>query len=242
MNDVTDLADGTKITWSPIPKKPKGRLLAQIIGEILLTLGLVLLLFVGYKMLQDKVVAVQQTELAQKQPGNNFVELDKVSKLADIFARMYVPRFGSDWTRLIAEGTRWHPVLNEIGVGHYTNTAMPGDVGNFAIAGHRGGFGGAFKNIHELVAGDRVYIETKHTWFVYKFLQTKIVAPNELGVIKPVPDKLDGATAGGRYLTMTSCTPIFVNTSRIISWFELERSLPVPQGPPAELHLEKKAH
>jgi len=242
MNDVTELPDGTRIIWSPIPKKRKGAFLTQVLGEILVTVGLILLLFVGYKMLQDNVVSEQQTKLAQKQPSLNFVELDKVSKLADIFAKMYVPRFGSDWTRLIAEGTRWHPVLNEIGVGHYTNTAMPGEVGNFAIAGHRGGFGGAFKNIHELVVGDRVYIETKHTWFIYKFLETEIVDPTELGVIKPVPDKLDGATAGRRYLTMTSCTPIYVNTSRIISWFELERTLPVSEGPPKELHLVKKDH
>jgi sortase A len=118
MIDVTDLPDGTRIIWSPIPKKRRGAFLTQVLGEILVTVGLILLLFVGYKMLQDNVVADQQTKLSQKQPSLNFVELDKVSKLADIFAKMYVPRFGSDWTRLIAEGTRRHPVLNEIGVGH----------------------------------------------------------------------------------------------------------------------------
>jgi len=240
MSDVTELPDGTRIIWSPLPKKRRGAKLTQIFGEVLVTIGLVLLLFVGYKMLQDSVVADQQTKLADSREHIDFIELNKVSKLADVFARMYVPRFGSDWTRLIAEGTKWHPVLNEIGVGHYTTTEMPGEVGNFAIAAHRGGFGGAFREIDKLVEGDFVYIETKRTWFVYRFLETEIVDPTELGVIRSVPEKLDGATAGRRYLTMTSCTPIFVNTSRIISWFELDRTLSAEAGPPAELHLEKK--
>jgi sortase A len=113
-------------------------------------------------------------------------------------------------------------VLNEIGVGHYRNTEMPGEVGNFAVAGPRGGFGGAFKQIHELRDGDRVYLKTRDMWFVYKYLQTKIVEPDATGVLNSLPQGLDAASIGGRYMTLTSCTPIFVNTQRIIVWLELE--------------------
>ena len=240
--DVTELPDGTRIIWPPIEKVKSKITIGQVIGELLLTAGVVLLLFVGYKaILQDTVIGESQNELARSfshekpepsKPQKSFVDLDKVSKLADIFGRMYVPRFGDNWTRLVAEGTRWYPVLNEIGVGHYRSTAMPGEVGNFAVAGHRGGFGGAFREMHRLVEGDRVYLETNNSWFVYKYLETEIVEPEDTGVIEPVPVKLDGAVEGSRYMTMTSCTPIFVNTHRIIAWFELEETIEIdPENP-----------
>ena len=197
----------------------------EVTGEILLTAGLILGLFVGYKaILQDNLVGDNQTGLAKQYEAepSKFIDPSKVDSLADIFGQMYVPRFGDKWTRLVAEGTRWHPVLNEIGIGHYRGTAMPGEKGNFAVAAHRGGFGGAFKEIHRLQPGDKVFLKTKKYWYVYKHLQTKIVEPTDTGVIRAVPEGLDGAVRGGRYMTFTSCTPIFVNTQRIVAWFELE--------------------
>jgi len=239
MSDIQELADGTRIIWAPIVKRNRFAFVPQVIGELLITSGVVLLLFVGYKTLfQDTVVASIQIEKSKTyEVLEEFIALEEVNKDADIFGRMYVPRFGEDWTRLVAQGTRWYPVLNEIGVGHYVNTAMPGEVGNFAVAGHRGGFGGAFRDMDKLTSGDRVYFETKDSWFVYKFMETEIVKPEEIGVIAPVPLKLNGARVGGQYLTMTSCTPIFVNTERIISWFELERTQSRALGMPMDLRL-----
>lgn len=237
--DIQELPDGTRILWSPIQKPKRLAFATQILGELLLTFGVVLMLFVGYKTLfQDNLVGSSQSTYAENFTNKeSFVALDEVSMQADIFGRMYVPRFGADWTRLVAEGTRWYPVLNEIGVGRYIKSDMPGEVGNFAVAGHRGGFGGAFRDIDKLVDGDRVYLETKDAWFIYKFLETEVVRPDEVGVIASVPDKLDVAVAGGIYLTMTSCTPIFVNTDRIISWFELERTQPRSEGMPYDLKV-----
>jgi sortase (surface protein transpeptidase) len=60
-----------------------------------------------------------------------------------------------------------------------------------------------------------------------------------VSVIDSVPFELDGAHVGGKYMTMTSCTPIFVNTQRIIVWLELEKKIPIADGPPAELGLGK---
>jgi len=239
VSDIQELPDGTRIIWAPIVKPKPYAFLTQVLGEVLLTAGVILMLFVGDKTLfQDSLVGNQQSEFAKNfTESDGFVPLDEVTKEADIFGRMYVPRFGESWTRLIAEGTRWHPVLNEIGIGHYSNTVMPGEVGNFAIAAHRGGFGGAFRDIDKLTIGDRVYIETKETWFIYKFLETEVVLPTDVGVIDSVPEKLDGATYGSRYLTMTSCTPIFINTERIISWFELERTLSTAAGMPRDLKI-----
>jgi len=235
----TKLPDGTVIHWATVPSRKKPSLLL-IFGELLVTLGILVGLFAVYEVfIQDEVVSASQTNLAkefgQKAEKHKFVYPSKAKKLGDIFGRMYVPRFGSEWTRLVAEGTRWHPVLNEIGIGHYNNSVMPGEVGNFAVAAHRGGFGGAFKNIHRLVEGDRVYVETNSYWYIYKYLQTKIVEPEDISVIDAVPAELDGSHDGGKYMTMTSCTPIFVNTQRIIVWLELEKKTPITDGTPTEL-------
>ncbi len=231
------LTDGTKVYWPDLPLRTKISRVLEGIGELLLTGGVILGLFVGYKAIwQDTVVADQQTVLAQtyEEAPSKFLSVKDVSKLGDVFGQMYVPRFGDTWTRLIGEGTRWHPTLNEIGVGHYTGTAMPGEVGNFAVAAHRGGFGGAFKEIHTLREGDRVYVKTKDFWYVYKYLQTKVVQPDDIDVISEVPWGLAAAEFGGSYMTMTSCTPIFVNTERIVVWLELENATSVT---PAEMAI-----
>ena len=236
MKEPNRLKDGTRVYWGELPARTRASKIFEYIGETFLTLGIILGLFVGYKaILQDNQVGQVQQVLAKEYEAkpSKFVALNEVDELADIFAQLYVPRFGENWTRLVAEGTRWHPVLNEIGVGHYRNTAMPDEVGNFAVAAHRGGFGGAFKEIHRLQEGDQVYLKTRDYWFTYKYLQTKIVEPTATGVLGPVPDGLDGAVQGGRYMTFTSCTPIFVNTERIIVWFEL-----VSQSTIAPVELE----
>ncbi len=234
MNLPELLTDGTKVYWGELPGPSKSSQRYFRGGETLITLGLILLLFVGYKTTyQDNVVGDNQTTLAisYEKSNNRFVPVNKVSKLGDIFAQIYVPRFAPTWTRLIAQGTKWHPVLNEIGVGHYIGTAMPGYVGNFAVAAHRGGFGGAFKQIHTLREGDRVYVKTGTHYFVYQYLQTKIVDPSDVSVIERIPPELAGAQKQGRYMTMTSCTPIFVNTQRIVVWLELvSKGTTEPEG------------
>ena len=58
---------------------------------------------------------------------------------------------------------------------------------------------------------------------------------------QPVPKALIGSKEGGRYMTMTSCDPIYVNTNRIIVWFELERAdLAGQKAPSAVTWLEPK--
>ncbi len=150
----------------------------------------------------------------------------------EVFAKLYAPRFGEDYVRNIAEGTSLEKVLNTVGLGHYSKTQMPGEVGNFAIAGHRAGNGGPMREIDKFVAGDLVYVETASTWFTYKFLESKVVEPDAIGVINPQPLGLTKLSATGQFLTMTSCTPIYVNTQRIIAWFELVNEEPTSLGAP----------
>jgi len=152
-------------------------------------------------------------------------------KAGQVFARLYVPRYGKTYVRKIAEGTS-ASVLNGPGLGHYTETQMPGDEGNFAIAGHRAANGGPMLKIDKLHAGDYAFVKTSDTWYTYKWLGTKVVKPTNVGVIYPIPVGLAGAASGGHYMTFTSCTPVHVNTFRIAAWFELEAEQPVSEGQP----------
>lgn len=192
--------------------------------------------FLGYGawqyFLADNIDGSGKTTVAENYSPKRFIDPAKATHLGDIFARVVVPRFGGDWVRLVGEGTKWHPVLNDIGVGHYMGTARPGEVGNFATAAHRGGFGGSYKNIHRMVKGDNVYVQTNDGWYTYTYLQTKIVMPDDTNVISAVPKELIGSHSGGKYMTMTSCDPIFVNTHRIIVWLELTDFTPADKGTP----------
>jgi sortase A len=222
----------------------------RLIGWLLVVVGATVALSSAYQTWgQDFISRAKQNQVAleygpsqapggsstSKQVAKKFVDPQKATHLADIFAKMYIPRLGSNWNRLVAEGVRWHPVLNDIGIGHYPSTQMPGEIGNFAVAAHRGGFGGAFRNIHRLRAGDHVYVQTNQGWFSYVYLQTKIVKPTNVGVLAPVPKGLKGAAEGGKYLTLTSCNPIFKNTTRIIVWMALDETRTLAQGPPPSL-------
>lgn len=153
---------------------------------------------------------------------------------ATTFATMYVPRWGYDYVRPISEGTDKKGVLDPLGIGHYVGTVMPGGWGNFAVAGHRTTYGKPFDRIEELQVGDAVVIRTESDWYVYLVTSTEIVTPNDVGVIAPVPDQT-GATANGRYLTMTTCNPKYSASHRYIVHARLSYWMASSSGTPAEI-------
>ena len=99
---------------------------------------------------------------------------------------IYVPRFGAEYSRPIIEGTS-SDVIDTLGLGRYADTAMPGAVGNFAVAGHRQTRGAVLDNIHTLVPGDKIYVQTADGFYTYVFRNQEIVLPDRTDVILPVP-------------------------------------------------------
>ncbi len=141
--------------------------------------------------------------------------------IGDAIAEMRAPRLGVTWKKTIYEGTSLTKVLTPLGPGHYTMTQMPGQLGNFAVAGHRFGSGGPFLNIDKFRKGDLVFIKTKSSKFTYRFLQSKVVSPSEVGVLLPIPKGLTAPRSSDALLTLQTCTPVHINTKRLIVWFEL---------------------
>lgn len=140
--------------------------------------------------------------------------IDTYPQPTEVFALLRIPRFGSDYVRRIAETTSKTKVLDKIGVGHYADTALPGDIGNFAVAGHRTTHGAAFMDLDKLVSGDKIYVETKDGIYTYTVATSKEVRPSDTSVIASVPGK-PGETATERWMTLTTCTPKYTAWRRL---------------------------
>ncbi|TXK18889.1 class E sortase [Homoserinibacter sp. GY 40078] len=148
------------------------------------------------------------------------------------FAALIVPRWGTDYYRQIAEGISTTGVLDRGLLGHYPTTQLPGQEGNFAIAAHRMGHGGLLHHIHELQLGDHIYVETAEGWYEYSFRNLEYVHPSGVGVIDPVPQD-PAAAPSDRYITLTSCNPMYTSNERIIAYGIFDRFYPRDTSAPA---------
>lgn len=227
-----------------------------VIGELLLTAGVVLLLFVAWQLWWTNVEADAKQEQAIQGFAKEFAgpltppvetvdygkpKVSAAPAYGGMIGVMYVPRFGKEYTRPIIQGTGVD-VLDSLGLGHYENTGMPGAPGNFAVAGHRQTHGAVLDNIHLLVPGDRIYVQTKDGYYTYVYRNNQIVLPSRTDVLFPVPTQ-KGAPAKDSYLTMTSCNPRFGAQERIIAYSLLESWQPASAGPPSEIAaLVAKTH
>jgi sortase A len=212
------------------------------IGQTLVTAGLVVLLFVVYEVWVTNLFAHEAQHRVHTALENAWA--DGVDPLANTgphgiplgtgIANLYIPRLGRDYAFTIVEGSG--DASLEKGPGHYVGTALPGQVGDFAVAGHRVGKGEPFLNLDHLRPGDTVIVETKSDWYVYVVLGDvktanltvkdsngvpgrEIVDPSQNQVIMPWPDHPGYPHANppnDRYMTMTTCHPKFTATQRMI--------------------------
>jgi sortase A len=148
-------------------------------------------------------------------------------------AVMVVPRFGPGWRRIVRQGIDEAAILNsaDAGIGHYPGTAMPGAIGNFAVAAHDTGYGDAFRRVGSLRIGDPIYVQTKDGWYTYRFRNLQWVQPEHVAVIAPVPDA-PGTVAKDRLITLTTCDPPYNAQEREIAYGMFERFQP-GSTPPA---------
>ncbi|MGH3980477.1 MAG: sortase [Pseudonocardiaceae bacterium] len=86
----------------------------------------------------------------------------------DGIGRLYIPAFGPDYDATVLQGTTQDTLA--VGPGHYVDTAMPGERGNFSLAGHRVGKGAPFLDLDQLESCDALVFETRTEWLVYRVL------------------------------------------------------------------------
>lgn len=223
-------------------KDSVGVVASRIIGELFITFGVVMLLFVTYQLWWTNVLAGQETDRAKEQIEDTWAKGDdnkpEAFEPGQGFAIMYIPKL--DVVVPIAEGINKTKVLDKGMVGHYAEgklkTAMPSDKqGNFAVAGHRNTHGEPFRYVNQLKPGDPIVVETQDAYYTYEMASIlPQTAPSNVSVIEPIP-KGSGFTKPGRYITLTTCTPEFTSTYRMIVWGKLVEERPRSKGKPEAL-------
>ena len=215
------------------------RTIVRGLSELAVTAGAVLLLFVIYEvwvtdLLSDRAQDQVAEELREDWTSGT---PDAPPDFGEAFAFVHIPRFGADWTRAVVEGT--DPAELEEGPGHYVGSAMPGEQGNFAMAGHRVGRGSPFLALDVLEPGDPVVVETVDAWHVYRVTTTTVVDPRESSVVAPTPGGAANGAATGAFLTMTTCHPKFSTRERLVVHGELESSVGKAEAPDGPAALEE---
>jgi sortase A len=245
------------------PTRPRARVtFFGVLGELLVTAGVVTLLFVAWQLwIGDWIIGAQNNAAGQTQsqlwaddyatdgptgtptPTPSATPDPAVTAAppalaqpadAQVFGVMHIPRFGSDYAVKIAGGVTRARTLDPIGIGHYPGAPMPGALGNVALAAHRTTFGKPFNLIATLHVGDAIVIETPDGWYTYRFRTLEYVKPDAVDVLLPVPQQT-GVAADGRYLTMTSCSPMYSKAERIVAYSVFDSFTPRSAGPPASL-------
>ncbi|MGW2370881.1 MULTISPECIES: class E sortase [Kitasatospora] len=230
-----------------------------VFGELLITLGLVLGLFVAWSLWWTNVQADRSASAAADKlrsswaagptpgppvgpgaapaPGGAAVAPPAIGNDVGF---LHVPAMGRNYQVLIRMGTST-AVLDEGVAGVYEapyKAAMPWDqAGNFALAAHRDGHGARFHDLDAVHRGDAIVVETRDKWYVYKVDNTlPETSKYDTGIVAPVPAS-SGYTGPGRYITLTTCTPVYTSRYRMAVWGSLVRvdDMDAKRTPPPEL-------
>ncbi|WP_225993636.1 class E sortase [Actinomadura rudentiformis] len=202
------------------------RILIRNLGELCITAGLVMLLFVTYELWGTGRYTRQQQDVLNKELLKSWqapnVTTEKV-KLGKGLAMIRIPRFGPKYRFVIIEGVDLADLRK--GPGHYPGSALPGEVGNFVVSGHRTTYSAPFNRAGELRAGDKILIDTRQKQYVYEVTGKRIVKPSAVEVTAPVPLKpKDKPTKP--MITLTTCHPKYSAAQRLIIFGELTGELP----------------
>lgn len=210
----------------------------EVLSDILLTLGVVFLLFVVWQqwftnVRADVVSQQEQSRLlshwgatldsnglpeksTSKGSHSTFPDTERKVRIEGL---IYIPKLRSYvWGTPVVYGTSLNSLAH--GVGRYPGSPGFGGVGNLGLAGHRTTHGRPFRHLDDLKKGDIVAIRTQRTWFIYRLDRTAIVKPEDGWVAQPHPY----ANAPQRMLTLTTCNPLHSARQRLVWWGHFVRS------------------
>ena len=224
---TTVVEDGSGGKRSPRRKRSP----LTLLGIGLLVAGLACLGWVGFQYFGTNVVSERVFETETEQLRTKWQEQEKTDPKGrdgasvipgDAIALLRIPAFGDDYEIPILNGTDL-TILSK-GVGHYSSTAAPGQIGNFAIAGHRVTHGQPFAKMLTLKKGDEVIVETREAIYTYVIDDSPrrlTVKDGETWVLDPVPGEPD-AKPTEALITLTTCQDLFRSADRSIGFGRLQ--------------------
>ncbi|MFA1549631.1 class E sortase [Actinomadura chokoriensis] len=199
------------------------------VGEVCITAGLIVMLLVTYELWGTGRYTQGQQDRLQDEMLNGWrtgkvgkVTTEKV-RLGRGLAMIRIPRFGEDYEFVVIEGVDRADLRK--GPGHYPGTALPGQLGNFVLSGHRTTYSAPFNRLGELDRGDRILVDTRDEQYVYKVTDRRIVKPSATEVTAPVPFHPKRKPTG-RLITLTTCHPKYSAAERMIIFGELAEARP----------------
>lgn len=274
VSETTQSIEGTTLTPSDedvrasvVEKKtrkaPLWARIAGIVGELLITAGILIGLYICWQLWFSSWEAntyqnnqlTEATEEWQEPPQQIGAprtdpppEFPHITDTGATLGVIHIPAFGKNWEYLILQGAN-QQVLDKGYFGHYKDTAYPGEVGNFAMAAHRNTYGAPMHYVENLTTGDAIIVETDQAYLVYKIcMDPYVVKPSEGEVIWPVPPIILGdknakeeareasAEPTRRLLTITTCHPyIGIQIERMITHAEFDHWVARSDGIPQEM-------
>jgi len=189
------------------------RAVVRFVASVMMVSGVLLIADAAVTLLwQEPVSAViakrQQVRLeeALRDPPRRVILRQPLP--GDAIARIEIPSI--DVSDYVVEGTDLGNLRK--GPGHYPSTALPGDPGTSAIAGHRTTYGAPFRHIDELKPGERIVVDMPRRRYVYRVERSEIVDDSDLSVLDRV---------GHERLVLTACHPLYSAAQRIVVFARL---------------------
>lgn len=172
----------------------------KIIGVLLILIGVGIIGTVAYKKIvtsqkQNELLEAFESQLAEGDNENTEeeVNLDSINGYTPI-AIMEIPSI--KLKQPVVEGIT-EDVIKYF-LGKFPESTMPGEVGNFAVAGHRvSDFTDAFINLYKVKPGDNVIVTTKGGKYTYEVEESFIVEPEQVEVLE---------NADYEKITLITCT------------------------------------
>jgi sortase A len=149
--------------------------------------GFLALIYVGFVLAETQIYQKDQSTILDHAPKSTLT----APPAGVAIGRVEIPRLGL--TAVVIQGDS-EPIL-KLAVGHIPGTALPGQSGNMALAGHRDTFFRALRNIR---VGDQIVFESPAGSYEYQVESASVVPPTDLSVLK---------NSGSRELTLITCYP-----------------------------------
>ncbi|MPZ97005.1 MAG: class E sortase [Propionibacteriales bacterium] len=228
MNPVTAQTVSPEAPPPPPPARRRKPLL--LVGLVLVLAGVGLLGYVAWEYWGTNIVSKNKQQDITNDLLNSWDDPavgdllgpSEGSDLGDALALVKIPRFGAEYVVPVIEGVRPEDLAQ--GLGHYPGTALPGQVGNFAVAGHRVTHGEPFRDLPKMREGDEVVVETADAVYTYEMdtdPNDLVVQPGDTWVIDPVPGEPKDTKPDQARITLTTCAELFHTSDRLVSFGHL---------------------
>ncbi len=218
--------------------------LTGAVGRLLLCAGTVILLFVAYQLWGTGLAESHSQSVLRQRFDHELQKADRstgatssttspTTRTTDDPAPttadpadgqpvgvLQIQKIGVD--KVIVEGTTTSDLRQ--GPGHYLGTPLPGQAGNAAVAGHRTTYGAPFYNLNELSPGDPIVITTTQGTFTYRVTRSLTVPCGDSNCNDPA-DQAVIAPSASPELTLTTCTPRFEASNRLVVQAALTRAV-----------------